>query len=259
MTLRQLSVRPLLTAGVLARTSVQSIFGRLSVYGLPASLLRLRLGETIYHGPSPPAGVSDASLGAFVTAGRLLKGEAETSRANARRLLAAVEGTAGAPQVQGPEAGTPGWLRLPLLAADWLVGRLETREAAAFRVTPSCPRPLYRLPHLQEGLETKEAGPLGGAGRLPRSPYTLPIQDLLHRRDLRAIRRVLDGGSESDVGAGAGRHRDREPETGTPAHALSLAVLSAVSLAAYLAFSAAPRAFLKRASAVLATLLGLMG
>lgn len=259
MTLRQLPVRSPLTAGALARAAVPPIFGRPGRYGLPVSLPGLQMGETVYHAPSPPAGTSDVSLGVLLATAALLNPEAETRRKNAGRLLMMVEESPDSRAIRGPEAGPPGWLRLPLLADDRPVGRLEQREAGTTGVMSSYPRPLYRLPPLREGLDAEEAGPLYGAGRLARSLYTPPTHGLLRPRDLRAIRRLLDGGSESGGGAGPDRHRDRESETGTPADTRALAVLSAASLAAYLAFSAAPRAFLERASTVLATLLGLVG
>lgn len=249
---------PASSAAALGRAAAQWIFGRPALYGLPASLPGLRLGDTVYHAPSPPAGASDASLGILLATRALLEAEAAARRGNARELLAAVERTDGARTVRGPEAGTPGWLRLPLLADDPLADRLDTREAAALGVMPSYPRPLYRLPPLREGLEAEEADPLEGAELLTRSLFTVPTHGLLRPGDLRAIRRLLDGGTEGR-GAELGRQDDSEAERGAPADLRVLAVLSAASLAVYLAFSAAPRAFLERASAVLATLLELMG
>lgn len=265
-------LRPASSSVALARAVVQWVFGRPALYGVPASLPGLRLGETVYHPPSPPGGASTASLGILLGTARLLDAEADARRENARLLLAKAEATPGARPIREPEGATPGWLRLPLLADDALADRLDTGEAEALGAMPSYPRPLYRLPPLREGLEGEEAGPLEGAERLARSLYTLPTHGLLRPGDLRAIGGLLDGGS-GGVGTGPDGEADRKggPRSGAGADAsgragagvprdvLALAVLSAASLAAYLGFSTAPRAFLERASALVETILDLVG
>ena len=65
----------------------QWLLARPSIYGLPLSIPSLRLGETIYRLPSPPAAPSSFAAGVLTRTLRLASAEAERRRSNARWLL----------------------------------------------------------------------------------------------------------------------------------------------------------------------------
>ena len=64
---------------------VQWLFGRPSLYGIPASLPFLHLGETLYHAPPPVRGLSAVAARALAVTWELGEREARARRANARR------------------------------------------------------------------------------------------------------------------------------------------------------------------------------
>lgn len=244
---RELS--PASSARTLIRAVSQWIFARPRLYGLPASLPGLRLGETVYHPPSPPAGASTFSLGALPVTERLLEEETGARQRNARRLLELMGEADGIRAVRVPDEGTAGYLRLPVLAEAGAAERLEEKEAEALGVRGSYPRPLYRVTQIQDSFGREAHSPLAGSERLADSLYTLPTHGLLGEAEVRAMGQVLTGRRNAARGEGAGTARR------APAALRFFALASAVSLVAYLGLSQGVRAFLERASEFLGTVI----
>lgn len=262
----EVRLAPAASGPCLLRAAAQWLFGRPALYGLPAAVPWLGLGETVYRPPTPPRAASSFSLGALVATHRLQEDELTARRANAARLRPVVEEAPGLRAVTGPAAGVSGDLRLPILAEDGTLGRLGSPRAARLGVMHGYPRPLHELPEVAEGLDPGAAmGGLDGSEHLARALYTVPTHGLLAPRELRALEALLRAGA----GKGAGRRADgravptgdgsgAEPGAGHGGSAVPFAALSVLSFVSYLVFSQAVRAFGENAVMVLRRMLELL-
>jgi len=139
-------------ARVVVQLKAQWLLGRPALYGVPAGIPGLQLGETIYHPPRDPVGITKAAAAAVQAHARPSQSEAGMRRDNARRLLR----EAGRKGVAVPAGGAAGFLRLPLR----LKREHETDDVpAALGVARSYPTTLGVLPVLK--------GHFAGAGALP--------------------------------------------------------------------------------------------
>jgi perosamine synthetase len=179
----------------------QWLLARPSIYGLPLSIPSLRLGETIYRAPSPPAGPSSFAAGVLTRTMRLVLAEAERRRSNARWLLERIP-AGGAVSAPRPPAGTePGFLRLPVLADASVMARFRTDSARALGVWPGYPKPLADL----DGFGSRRQDPAEdtpGARTLAQQLFTLPTHSLLDPASLAGLGRLLD---PTHTSAGSGR------------------------------------------------------
>ena len=167
------------------KLSAQWALGRPSLYGIPASLPFLELGETIYHPPHPATRMS--ALAARVVAetwSRRAK-EADHRRSIAGELLAAAPASFG--RITAPRASRPGYLRLPLLATDAARAAAATPEARRLGIMPSYPKSLADLPGFGRWRNTSE--PLAGARTLAARLITLPTHGQLSSTD---VARLVD-------------------------------------------------------------------
>ncbi len=179
----------------------QWVLGRPALYGLPAALPFLRLGETVYHPPTPPAPMTRTS--AFL----LLAGELEAGhevlhrRRNAgeySRALAAA-GPAVTALIGARLDDSAGALRYPVRVRDGWAGQAGT-AAAKMGVAAGYPTTLRELPALQPLL--RNAGdPLPGAELLVRELITLPTHAQVPEAQ-RARLVALICGANSTNGAG---------------------------------------------------------
>ncbi len=90
----------------------QWLFGRPSLYWIPASLPFLGLGETIYRPPHPVGGISALAAGVLVRTMPLVPDEVRRRRATATRLRGELSGGGQVSPAAGWDAG---WLRLPVV------------------------------------------------------------------------------------------------------------------------------------------------
>jgi len=168
----------------------QWVLARPSVYGLPLGIPSLRLGETIYRAPNPPAAPSTFAAGVLTRTLLGVPPEAERRRQNARRLLEHIP--AGGPiTAPRPPAGTePGFLRFPILAEPSAMDRFRTDTARVLGVWPGYPKPLPDLAGFgSRRLDPAEATP--GARRLAEELLTLPAHSLLDRVSLTRLAELL--------------------------------------------------------------------
>lgn len=191
----------------LARAAALWLLGRPDLYGLPASLPFLRLGETVHRPPGEASRMPAAAAGVLGVTWELQEGEVRRRRRNARRLLAAMEEAAGRdperdgrgvpprPEVDGRVEpvrpgvdGRPGYLRLPVLAPEREV------DLAHLGVMPGYPKPLSRLEGFRERCLNAGAE-FPGAERLARRLHTLPTHGRLTEEDLRRLVAWLRGRS----------------------------------------------------------------
>lgn len=151
------------------------------VYGLVAALPFLGLGETPYHAPWPPRGLSRLAAGAVLeTLTRLERGR-QARRAVATRLLAAA-GACGPRILAGTE---PGFLRLPVvLPAGPDPGMVRTG------VAPGYPKALCDLPGFRDRVDNRGDG-FAGARTLADRLCTLPTHRWVSDGDLAVLERWL--------------------------------------------------------------------
>ncbi len=166
--------------------AAQLILERPRLYGLPAALPFLRLGETVYRAPRPlrrPSRVSPPVVGATW---HLAEREAETRRHNAERLLSALRWQPGFETIITPPRARPGYLRLPVLASPAV--RRSAVEPAVRRlgVMPGYPQPLCDLEGFRQRCLNRDAA-FPGSRLLAARLCTLPTHGRLRLRDLERL------------------------------------------------------------------------
>ncbi len=154
--------------------------GRPEVYGLPASIPALHLGETTYHDAHEPASLSHAGVALLETTLASMDRHVELRRYHASVLSAATHRSwRGRPSVP-IRGGEPGYLRLPFLA------KADMAPAPQLGIVRSYPRPLSDEPAMYPLLlETHES--LAGARELASRLLTLPVHHMVTPRDLGLI------------------------------------------------------------------------
>jgi dTDP-4-amino-4,6-dideoxygalactose transaminase len=179
-----MAAAPLRGLKELVQLKAQWLVGRPSLYALPAALPFLKLGETIYHAPSPVRAMSDVAARTLAVTLALGKREAAVRRAHASRLMERCG--AGLTAVRVPTGAEPGYLRLPLLAAPAARAAAESAEARAQGIMPGYRRALCALEGFAERVLNR-AEEFPGARVLEKSLVTLPVHGLLSERALAAI------------------------------------------------------------------------
>ena len=157
----------------IAKLTAQWAFGRPSLYGIPASLPFLGLGETTYKEPWEPTGMSAGPAAALLVNWEPSKREEEGRRqyASDSSVRNSGEDATGSspgrpPTLAAVESG--GFLRLPRLT-EAAVARSERRDDGIMRGYPNV---LVELAPVRERLLTEE--PLPGADTLVRRLQTGP-------------------------------------------------------------------------------------
>ena len=164
-----------------AKLLAQWGLGRPGWYRLPASLPFLGLGDTVYHPPRPARGMDRLSAATLAATWNEAALEAEARRANATRLVAALQGS-GVSLVKPVPGSAPGYLRLPVLLPD----SKTARGVRSLGITPGYPTSLADL----AGFGARRADPGGlvqGARTLAGRLVTLPTHGWLREEDLAAI------------------------------------------------------------------------
>ncbi|MBI4420550.1 MAG: DegT/DnrJ/EryC1/StrS family aminotransferase [Gemmatimonadetes bacterium] len=165
--------------------------GRPSWYALPASLPWLGLGETTYHEPERPAGMTRAAAGLIEHTRVLAEVEEAARQANAAELLARLPANDDVQPVRCQPGGRPGYLRLPVLFSGGLAGFARRREARRLGVAASYPSTLAAIPAVRARLTPAEAR-WPGAETLVRDLVTLPTHSGLTAGDRAALGRLLE-------------------------------------------------------------------
>jgi hypothetical protein len=168
----------------------QWALARPAVYGIPASIPALGLGETTYVTPRPLKSIARSAAAALVATYEAAKNEAEVRRANASRLIA---GLADNPQVRiipPPVDGISGYLRLPVRLKKGMESLNSAEKTRQLGIVASYPISLGALPQLHERLGVPErAWP--GAQTLVKQLVTLPTHSGLDKRDLEEVSRIF--------------------------------------------------------------------
>ena len=185
---RRVSGVPAPWRSLLALTG-QRLLTHPAVYGLPASLPWLKLGETLYRPPSPPRAMHPAAAAAAARALGPVTAEAGIRRGHAAALAsAALSGRRFRPVT--PIAGSePGYLRLAGTIED--VGALEP-EARQLGIMRGYPRSLADLAGFQDRVRSP-GGTYEGSRLLADRLITLPTHSLIRISDLKRLEAWLLG------------------------------------------------------------------
>lgn len=180
--------------GRLAAAAGQWMLSRPGLYGLPAHLPFLRLGETIHHPPHPPAGPPAASLGILEGTWDASLEEASLRRDRGSALREVVSRRDDLGGLEVPRNGEPGYLRFPVLAETAAArARLDSPDARHLGIMPGYPRPLGELSDFTAtaapGSSGEERWP--GAARLARDLFTVPVHGRLSPAAWQAAVRLL--------------------------------------------------------------------
>lgn len=171
------------------RLVAQALLSHPMVYGIPAGMPWLGLGETPYHEPWLPRAIDAAEAGVIQSAADLADREADIRRDAAARLGLVLRDHAGVSPVRAPAGDgiRPGWLRYPVLldAQDRL--RIGTAPLGRLGIVAGYPLPLARLPQLRAA----GIGDWPGATRLAKELVTLPTHHWVSDRDRAAMGRLL--------------------------------------------------------------------
>ena len=185
---RQVPGRAPLGVRLLVASVAQWLLARPEIYGLPASLPFLGLGETAYREPSAPTAPARFILGTLARTWPLADAETRARRRNAGRILEVLGALQPAPVVplRGAGAATPGWLRLPALAVAGRRDALLGEHTRRLGIMPGYPRALPELEPLHPFVENGRED-FAGARHLASELLTLPTHGRLDERDLAAL------------------------------------------------------------------------
>ena len=169
--------------GDLTRAAAQWIFGRPTLYALPATIPALHLGETLYHPAREPAPLSVAAAAILRMSLRADPHEVACRRRNAAHLERAIGGGDVTPIRPLPSA-QPGYLRFPVIES---AGREPVAELG---ITRGYPVALFDQPEARLCMHIDEREPLG-ARQLRDALFTLPVHSYVTPADLDGIARWL--------------------------------------------------------------------
>jgi hypothetical protein len=165
----------------LVQLKMQWLLGRPWLYAIPSALPFLRLGETVYHAPSPVRGLSGVAACTLAVTWPLGRAEAAARWAHAARLMAARSG--GFAPIAVPREGEAGYLRLPFVASPAARGAAGTPAARAMGVMPGYPMALCDLPGFGERVVNRTDG-FPGARLLAERLITFPVHSRLSEGDV---------------------------------------------------------------------------
>ncbi|MEP6495573.1 MAG: DegT/DnrJ/EryC1/StrS family aminotransferase [bacterium] len=169
----------------LAKTGVQWMLGRPSLYALPSMLPWLHLGEMVYHPAGEPGGMSAAS-GALVNAAFDLEpADVAARRAHAALLERAVHDAPELAGVTGLPGASPAFLRFPVRD---LSGR--RRSAPELGIVRPYPATLADHAELRPILTAGEPA-VPGATELRDSLFALPTHRFVTDSDVSALHRWM--------------------------------------------------------------------
>ncbi len=167
----------------------QWALGRPWLYGVPAGLPLLRLGETIYRPASPLRRLPALAAGVVEAVWAWSDRESLVRETNAERWRRVLEPVPGLLMYSVPPGSRGGWLRFPVRsgARRAVLGDRAARRAGAMSGYPA---PLSALP-VASGRILRLAESFPGAAELSRSLITLPTHSQVAERDFESIERTL--------------------------------------------------------------------
>ncbi len=159
------------------RLAAQWMLGRPALYGLPASIPALRLGEMVFRPPRPPRGISRAAATLVIGAIALDEYELRVRRAHAAQILWSLRSTNVAP-IHAIAQSEPGYLRLAVLDR-----RGSARSRRSLGIARGYPMTLDQHAELQPLLVAGERAGLGSLELRDRL-LTVPTHSYVHAPDV---------------------------------------------------------------------------
>ncbi|HWG32558.1 MAG TPA: DegT/DnrJ/EryC1/StrS family aminotransferase [Gemmatimonadaceae bacterium] len=174
-------VRPSTGFRRLAGTAAQAVFGRPWLYGIPAAIPWLHLGEMVDRVATEPAPIARAESALLEPALKREKSELEGRARRARQFEAAARRAPGMRTIEPISGADPGYLRFPIRALD--EKHLPAPEWGVLR-----PYPCSMVEHERLGTLRVSGEPLMiGARELRRSLFVVPTHRFVGESDARAI------------------------------------------------------------------------
>ena len=177
-----------LAVGVAA--AMQWAFSRPALYGLPASISWLGLGETRYRDPRPQGLMTSVGMRILLAAAESAEREAVARRSNAEELLARLPDCDGVHAIEPPPGSRPGYLRLPVRLSAGMKGFTSRAEAQRWGIAPTYPSALGALRAVRERLAGTPHTP--GALQLVQQLVTLPVHSQTTAADREEVLRLLN-------------------------------------------------------------------
>ncbi|MCZ8204100.1 DegT/DnrJ/EryC1/StrS family aminotransferase [Gemmatimonas sp.] len=165
-------------------TVITQLLSHPTLYGIPAGIPALGLGETRYHAPAPPTPISRSALALLATAIQQSARAAEARRRHERQYLDALEGCREVSLPAPHPSSLSGALRVPVLVDPGRAAQLHR-----LGVVRSYPRPLDAYQQIAARILGRRDMP--GARQLAAFTHTLPTHRHVREQDLRHIVRVL--------------------------------------------------------------------
>jgi len=184
------AARPSEELRTLCLLTAQWMFARPQVYGLPAGMPWLHLGETIYRDASPPRPITRCAATCLEALSAAAAQEAAARRANAAAMLAAVNGGCNLQVVRPLPDAIAGFLRLAVRLPRGLAGFRDATRALSLGIAPSYPSVLGAVPQIRRRLEAGRHHWPGGE-ELSRSLFTAPTHSLLSVAERNELVRLL--------------------------------------------------------------------
>ncbi|UCF20380.1 MAG: DegT/DnrJ/EryC1/StrS family aminotransferase [Gemmatimonadota bacterium] len=180
----------------MVNATAQWALGRPSLYGLPASIPWLGLGETIYKKPAAVHQIATTSAALIMHSQATAFAEAAARRARAAELLGRLPARPGIRTIEVPDGSVPGYLRFPLRLAGGMSGFSSRTQAQRLGIAPSYPTTLSALEAVQQQMAAGRRNQWLGGEELSRQLVTVPTHTRLTEADRAGVLRLLDTYSE---------------------------------------------------------------
>jgi dTDP-4-amino-4,6-dideoxygalactose transaminase len=177
-------------AGVLLVSAAQWLLGRPAMYGLPAALPWLGLGETRYHDPKSPATMAGRAAALLLATRDAATREAAIRKQTAREYVDKLEDLSSGHVVTPLPEASPGFLRFPVRIDGGYRALVRTTAVQRWGIAPSYPTTLAALPQVQRVL-LPDAHSWPGAEILAADLLTLPTHSLVRGTERRHLIRFL--------------------------------------------------------------------
>jgi perosamine synthetase len=165
----------------IVETGAQWALGRPRLYGLPASLPWLGLGEMVYRAATEPSGMPRANASLLRATMRLEARELDTRRQHAQHLSSELANRSGIEPIRSIEGAEPGFLRFAAL--------LDNRvNAAPTSLGVVRPYPITLAEHHELRHALTFADELPGSRALRDTLVTIPTHGRVADRDIRSVR-----------------------------------------------------------------------
>jgi dTDP-4-amino-4,6-dideoxygalactose transaminase len=153
------------------------MLGRPSIYGIPAAIPALHLGETVYHEAGEPAAMSHGAVALLDRTLRGMDNAARVRRENAAILASGASQSRHVKAIEAIDGATSGYLRFPVLL------RGELRDDPKLGIAHGYPTALPDETPTQPIL-VQSSDPLHGARELARRLVTLPTHHMVASAEL---------------------------------------------------------------------------